>query len=367
MITGFAEKAARDVQVVRRLAQYLIEIGPGGAITCQHNPIGPLSVIAVVGPVEKALVEGVAPTEGLLLEVGLGHAAPYKRSMRFIRHRGLLPSSAGFDIRFRHKYFALSKAQYLSVAPCLLRLMQEITDNHVRARRSGNMEDPFIIFASNLRVRRHAGEVVHWEIWQRLVRGIRFDIDARDEYLVADLCKITLYSQWLAHEVSGLHGFVTRCLERYSPGSSYERLMRNKYSAAAVQALRRPSLTDYTVFELLKKMRKHRLVEFLAYVTNCYHEPTLVHVCAQKALPKLKQRMLLPVQVGDVSLSVARMNARVHSLNGRLNVEVVPSGAAKNLAPDSDQLYDPNQIEIDEFMLEISSNEYDFGCDEPLF
>ncbi len=217
MITNPVEKAAHDVQVVRRLAQYLIEIDSEGAVSCQYNPHDSLCVIAVVGPVEQSLVEGVGAIQGLLLEVGLGHTAPYSASCRF--REELWPK---LYIAARRKYFALSRAQYLLVAPHLLRLMQEITDDHVRARRSGGMEDPFIVSASTVRVRRHAGEVVNWSKWKHRVRGICFDIDSRDTHLVADLCKITLRSQWLAHEVSGLKGFVTRCLEGYSQTSSFE-------------------------------------------------------------------------------------------------------------------------------------------------
>jgi hypothetical protein len=361
MITGFAEKAAHDVQAVRRLAQYLLEIDSLGNVNFHHNPYGPLLVIAVVGPVEQSLVEDSGATEGVLLEIGLGRTTPYVVSRRF--RKQLTPE---LRILARHKYFVLSRAQYLLLAPHVLRLMQCITDDHVRARRSGNMEDPFIVSASTVRVRRYAKEIAHWSTWERLVRGICFDIDSRDAYLVADLCKITLLSPWLAHEVSGLHGFVTRCLDGYSPNSSYERLMRNKYSSEAVNALKRHSLPDYAILELLKLMRKHQLIEFLMYATGCYFELTPVHRSAQKSLPKLQERILLPNREGKAQFGNSQMSARVICLNGRLNVEVAPSDAAKKLVPSSEELYDPNQMDIDEIMFGLGEVEYDFNS-EPLF
>ncbi len=143
--------------------------------------------------------------------------------------------------------------------------------------------------------------------------------------------------------------------------------MRNKYSSVAVEALHRPSLYDYVSWEFLKTMREHQMFEFLLYVTGLYSQTTPVHTSAQKALPNLRERITLPSREGEI-FGAALISARVLCLNGRLNVEMTPSDAArKSVSTTGDGLYDPNQMEIDELMFALSDIEYDFDNDEPLF
>jgi hypothetical protein len=180
-----------DLQAARmeRTAACVISLEPDSAITVTHRPDRDLKVVAVLGPAQLA---GRSYDRASLLEVGFRRNRPYMASRRATARR---------------RWFSISAEQYERCAPELFHFLQRLVDERVGKWREPQFWLPF----RNLYLRRRGYDQNRNRM--RLVeRGIRIQVDWRDQYLIADM--FAFERLCLQDELRGLGRFIDTVLAR---------------------------------------------------------------------------------------------------------------------------------------------------------
>jgi hypothetical protein len=136
----FCEKAARDVELIKRDARVVVLISVENKVQIYHNLEFKINTIGIIGP-------GTSPSghlfqEALLEEIGISRTRPY--------HKGKVPEACQKEgepkaITYRYGGFFLTKEQYLAVAPAVFGIIQQLADQRVAQWQSGTPDNKFYV------------------------------------------------------------------------------------------------------------------------------------------------------------------------------------------------------------------------------
>ena len=182
------EFVARDVAAVEKNARHLFEIF-SGSIKYTNNPEGILNIIAVIGQGEFS---GQRFERALLCEIGLGGKVPYQR-LQILNEP---------DILRRRKVFSFDESQYRAASPAVFNLLQDLVN--ARAKKLNHLSR-FVLSSRHWLSRRSKNPLVT-EAVVSACKGIRFSVDCRDVFLLADLYwavfrKYAQRVQWVAKTI----------------------------------------------------------------------------------------------------------------------------------------------------------------------
>jgi len=202
----------KDVETVRKEARFVFDIC-SPRLEIFPNPSGRLGVIAVVGPSEFG---GRTYRETDLCEVGIGVSRPYHRSGKPMQ---LLQLGEKTEIPRRRKWFTLSKAQYLAVAPALFELLQRLTIEKVFSWKHGFFsDDPYLVRTERNYWSRHQRKFFHLVTWKPQPSGVRFSVSKKDKLLLSDIYWVEFDSPMAKRRLSGLAKYIDLLASPYKKG-----------------------------------------------------------------------------------------------------------------------------------------------------
>ena len=192
--------AERDLAVVRENSHIVFELGDNGEIKEWVNPNFKLDVIAIIGRGEKALLGLSTMPKALLCEIGLNRSRPYCTA--YYRPK----------IRARRKFFALTREQYLLVAPIVFAKLLELAQEKV-----SNWRNPtFYLPTPNNYFKRGTGKSESSIRYKEQPRGVRFSFSLLDEDFVNDVHWAELNgNRQLARHLVGLAHKISLCRSKY--------------------------------------------------------------------------------------------------------------------------------------------------------
>ncbi len=212
--SDYPHLADRDVELVRAEAAHLfIQDGDGFSYLKHRNP--GLGIIAVIGkPIAEPLLAELASCRfdsAVLLEIGIGKSRPYHDARR---PKDCADGNSVW-LPKRRKWFALAPEQYRAIAPEIFKLMQELTDRKIAARKC-HPGNPFLISYLQRHYCQNTKRYSERTNTGNFPQGTRYCADLRDGSLLDDLYFATLFGNaQVARHMTGAANYICRCLNRY--------------------------------------------------------------------------------------------------------------------------------------------------------
>ncbi len=266
-------------------------------LTASPNPR--LPIVAIIGPGAAGAsappkIRGMAYSEAVLCEVGIGKGRPYVGTN--VQHAVRTPEGKKWVAK-RRKWFFLTEEQYRAVAPALFAFLQRRVDEKTAAWKFGPHR-PF----------RYHIEEVRWKIrthdFQQRVRtrvpryGMYFTVSAVDELLARDIyCAELTCNPHLKRTMAGLANYMHACLRTYNTRFAWERFCALKGVGAITRRLHMHTdrLPTYLLAEMLTwhfpEGTQYRFWPELLRLVGWDGKKTPQAIAASHALPGIADRI----------------------------------------------------------------------------
>jgi hypothetical protein len=323
----------RDVERVMRHAYAVIVLDQDGNFDVRLNQSDKpgLSVVAVVGPGDY---HGRHYDQAVLFEIGKCRGRPYAQANRALD--SFAPGEAR-QIPKRRKWFSLTDKQYLAVAPQIIRMISDLTEEKMAGREWGTRANPTYVKVTTSYWRRRGKGYYLRTKYVPLVTGVRFSVAYADLRLFADvlwaernLNKET--RKTIARRARYVRYLVSRYLQKARPESNFWKSEQGvAINDVIIRARSLPHLQIDLMEELARlakqKKEKGKLKErtlfrqYLEEVNERFGHPNRIFVQAMRAsLPHHANR------VGNILLRAIRANHRY------LTFEVMPQAVKSSTA-----------------------------------
>ena len=259
---------AKDVKKVEDYARIVLVLNSDNCtIEIRENEDFKMNTIAVIGP---SFGFGREWEKVVLLEIGIGHARPYRE----------LTGHGRFHIYDRRKWFYLTAEQYRLVAPIIFKKMDFLAYEVVNSWKTGSYQNRFVIPCSWRRFYRSTGKTLRRDSLKDVQRGIKFSVSLKDELLMRDVYWAELsLNERVKSLIRGLVGYVDLRLNRYSGHSGRGRFKSLKGAKQVERALNKAYLNRFPhlMAEVIYSLRRRKfrfLQEILEMTSFDFYEPT---------------------------------------------------------------------------------------------